>query len=165
MNTTMMARTLLASALALALSACGGGGGGGNTRSDAPPSSPPPTSPPPPPPPSPPPPPQPAIDAHLVLINAQGIAAAGHDGSGVRIGIVDSGVNRNQPSLQGRVIANYNYVDPRANNLAVDDVVGHGTTVAQLAAGKPFGTWPGGVAQNAQIVSARIIADEEPTDA
>jgi len=166
MNRTMMARTLLASALALALSACGGGGGGGNTRSDAPPPSPPPASPPPPPPPpvSPPPPPQPAIDAHLALINAQGLAASGHDGSGVRIGVVDSGVNRNQPSLQGRVIANYNYLDPRANNLAVDDVVGHGTTVAQLAAGKPFGNWPGGVAQNALIVSARIIADKAPTD-
>lgn len=160
-----MARTLLASALALALSACGGGGGGGNTRSDAPPVSPPPTSPPPPvSPPPPPPPPQPAIDAHLALIHANGLAASGHDGSGVRIGFVDSGVNRNHPALQGRVVADYIYVDPKTNNTAVDDVVGHGTTVAQLAAGRPVGSWPGGVAQGAQIVSARIIADESPKD-
>lgn len=171
MNKAVLARTtLLASALALALSACGGGGGGGNTRSDSPPTSPP-VSPPPPPPPTsppppttPPPPPQPAVNAHLSLINAQNLALNGQDGSGVRIGVVDSGVNRNHPALQGRVVANYTYLDPRTNNTAVDDVVGHGTTVAQLAAGKAFGAWPGGVAPGAQIVSARIIADEAPED-
>ena len=169
MNKVVLARTsLLASALAMVLSGCGGGGGGSNTRPDAPPTTPPvspPVSPPvTPPPTSPPPPPQPAIDAHLSLINAQTAAMNGHDGSGVRIGIVDSGVNRNHPALAGRVVANFTYVDPRVNNTAIDDVVGHGTTVAQLAAGKPFGRWPGGVAQGAQIVSARIIADKEPED-
>ena len=100
----------------------------------------------------------------MALINAQGLAANGNDGSGVRIGIVDSGVNRNHPALQGRVIANYTYLDPRTNNTAIDDVVGHGTTVAQLAAGKAFGNWPGGVAPGALIVSARIIADKAPED-
>lgn len=167
MDKAVLAKTtLLASALAVALSACGGGGGGGNTRSDPPPTAPPVSPPPPtsPPPTSPPPPPQPAINAHLSLIHALDAAPNGYTGAGVRIGIVDSGVNRNHPALQGRVIANYNYLDPRTNNLAVDDVVGHGTTVAQLAAGSAFGSWPGGVAPGAQIVSARIIADKEPED-
>jgi uncharacterized protein with beta-barrel porin domain len=104
------------------------------------------------------------MDAHLVLIDAVGLAASGHTGAGLRIGVVDTGVNRNHPALQGRVVANYNYVDPATNNLAIDDVVGHGTTVAQLAAGTPFGNWPGGVAQGAQIVSARIINDKAPDD-
>ncbi len=36
--------------------------------------------------------------------------------------------------------------------------------MAQLAAGKAFGAWPGGVAPGAQIVSARIIADKAPED-
>ncbi|KRG46775.1 hypothetical protein ARC20_04870 [Stenotrophomonas panacihumi] len=168
MNKAVLAKTtLLASALAVALSACGGGGGGGNTRSDPPPTAPPVSPPPPPtspPPTSPPPPPQPAINAHLSLINALDAASGGYTGAGVRIGVVDSGVNRNHPALRGRVVANYNYLDPKTNNLAVDDVVGHGTTVAQLAAGSAFGSWPGGVAPGAQIVSARIIADKEPED-
>jgi uncharacterized protein with beta-barrel porin domain len=168
MNKAVWAKTtLLASALAVALSACGGGGGGGNTRSDPPPTAPPVSPPPPPtspPPTSPPPPPQPAINAHLSLINALDAASNGYTGAGVRIGVVDSGVNRNHPALQGRVVANFNYLDPRTNNLAVDDVVGHGTTVAQLAAGRAFGSWPGGVAPGAQIVSARIIADKAPED-
>nr|WP_244292426.1 S8 family serine peptidase [Xanthomonas hyacinthi] len=45
----------------------------------------------------------------------------------------------------------------------MDDVDGHGTTVAQLAAGKAVGAWPGGIAPGAQIVSARIIGDPRPT--
>lgn len=157
MRSMLMGRNVLAASMALALAACGGGGGG--TKSNPPPVNPPPTSPPPtstt---------PQPAMDAHLALTNARAAQAAGFTGAGIRIGVVDSGVMRNHPALAGRVVANFNYVDPRKNNLAVDDVVGHGTTVAQLAAGAATGQWPGGIAPGAQIVSARIINDERPTD-
>ncbi|HBK45796.1 MAG TPA: autotransporter domain-containing protein [Xanthomonadaceae bacterium] len=169
MNEVFLARTLLAAALALVLGACGGGGGGGGVRSDPPPSTTPPSPPPTDPPPTDPPPtttptPQPSFDAHLRLVNAQQAHDAGHTGAGYRIGVVDTGVNRNHPALQGRVVANYSYVDPRFNNLGIDDVVGHGTTVAQLAAGAAVGAWPGGVAPGAQVVSARIINDESPKD-
>ncbi|MCW5581823.1 MAG: S8 family serine peptidase [Luteimonas sp.] len=80
------------------------------------------------------------------------------------MGIVDSGVNRNHPALRGRVLANLAYISSSSNNLSVDDVVGHGTAVAQIAAGKPFGQWPGGIAPGAGIVSARIISDKPPVD-
>ncbi len=156
MNNAPWVRNALAASLALALSACGGGGGTKTT----PPVAPPPTTPPP----STPSTPQPAMDAHLALTNAQAAQAAGFNGAGIRIGIVDSGVMRNHPALAGRVLANYSYIDPRRNNLSIDDVVGHGTAVAQLAAGAATGSWPGGVAPGAQIVSARIINDERPKD-
>lgn len=168
MKQVVIGRSALAAALALALSACGGGGS--NVRGDLEPSPPPtqPPSPPPTTPPSPPPTtaptPQPAIDAHLAIVQAGPAQSAGWTGAGVRIGIVDSGVNREHPALSGRVLANYTYVDPRVNNVNVDDVVGHGTVVAELAAGRRVGSWPGGVASEAQIVSARIIADKRPVD-
>ncbi len=156
MRSTFRGHNALAASMALALAACGGGGG---SKSSPPPPNPPPTSPPPtttt---------PQPAMDAHLALTNARAAQAAGFTGAGIRIGVVDSGVMRNHPTLAGRVVANFSYVDPRRNNLAVDDVVGHGTTVAQLAAGAAAGQWPGGIAPGAQIVSARIINDERPKD-
>ncbi|MCU1134539.1 autotransporter serine protease [Stenotrophomonas maltophilia] len=164
MERTMMVRSALASALAMALTACGGGGGGGNVRIDPPPTTPtPPTTPPPT---TPPPakPQEPAFDAHLSVTNARAAQAAGLTGQGVRIGIVDSGVQRNAVALNGRVVANLNYIDPARNNLQVDDVVGHGTAVASLAAGASVGSWPGGIAPGAQIVSARIIADKPPVD-
>lgn len=123
-----------------------------------PPTTPPPTTPPPAKP------QEPAFDAHLSVTNARAAQAAGLTGQGVRIGIVDSGVQRNAVALNGRVLANFNYIDPARNNLAVDDVVGHGTAVASLAASAAVGTWPGGIAPGAQIVSARIISDKPPTD-
>ncbi len=159
MNRGMM-RCGLAGSVALVLVACGGGGG---TKSTPPPSAPtaPPTTPPKPDPPKT---PQPAFDAHLALTNTPAARALGLTGKGVRIGVVDSGVMRNHPALAGRVVANFNYVGSPPNNLAIDDVVGHGTTVAQLAAGAAVGGWPGGIAPGAEIVSARIIADKAPTD-
>ena len=164
-----VARSLLAVAiattLATGLAACGGGGGG-NLRSGSPTA--PPVSPPPPPPPpsSPPPPPlvQPPIDAHLTLTHATAAERQGYTGAGYRIGVIDTGVNRNHPALAGRVAANLTYVSASRNDLSVDDKVGHGTTVSLLAAGAAYGSWPGGVAPGASIVSARIINDERPTD-
>ncbi|WP_426803090.1 S8 family serine peptidase [Xanthomonas campestris] len=171
MKKTDVARTVLASALAVALTACGGGGGGGGIRPSTP-TAPPPTSPPPlPPPTSPPPPPpvtaptpEPAIDAHLTLTNARAAQALGFTGAGYRIGVIDSGINANHPALQGRVSDSFIYVDPRNNNVAVGDVVGHGTVVAELAAGRAVGQWPGGIAPGAGLVSARIISDRAPVD-
>ncbi|WP_312913645.1 S8 family serine peptidase [Stenotrophomonas sp.] len=153
MESRTAVRNALASALALGLVACGGGSG---TRSDPPPTVP--TTPPAPTT------PQPAWDAHLALTNAGPAKEAGLTGKGYRIGVIDSGVMRNHPTLAGRVVANYNAVSSPPNNLAIDDVVGHGTTVAQLAAGNAAGSWPGGIAPGAEIVSVRIIADESPKD-
>ncbi len=164
MKHVVIRRAVLVSALAVALSACGGGGGGSNVRVDTPttPTTPPPTTPTPTPTPTRP--AEPAINAHLTITQAGAAHSAGLTGAGLKIGVVDSGVMRNHPTLAGRVVANYNYVDPRANNLNIDDVVGHGTSVAELAAGKAVGSWPGGIAPGADIVSARIIADKAPAD-
>ncbi len=180
-------------ALTLMLSACGGGGGGGNIVQPAP-APPPPTGGTPSVPadssltrPLPPTMPgtaaplvfaDPSVNQHLILTNAAGALAEMPKGSGVTIGFVDSGVNTRHVTLAGRVTRNFIRVNPDANNTSVDDVVGHGTTVASLAAGRPVtgnyvnesgatvGTarWGGGIAQNATIVSSRIIADKAPED-
>ena len=46
------------------------------------------------------------------------------------------------------------------------DVVAAGNIgcITQIAAGTAFGQWPGGIAPGADLVSARIISDEPPTD-
>ena len=157
-------RTALACALSTALVACGGGGSGSGLTIPTPPPlvvspKPPDTT-------NPPPtvqPPNPAYSGHLVDTNTAAAHQAGFTGKGVRIGFLDSGIQRNHPALKDRVVANLNYVGP-GNNLSVDDVDGHGTAIAQTAAGRPFGTWPGGIAQDAELVSARIISDKPPAD-
>ena len=144
--------------LALGLSACGGGGG--NTRPSPPAPAPAPAPAPPPASTAPPPP----IDAQLTLTNTNAAHAAGYTGTGVTIGVVDTGVTSTHPALAGRVIKELTYVNPATNNLKVDDVNGHGTYVAEIAAGKPFGQLVGGIAPGASIVSARIIDDSAPDD-
>ncbi|TYT24970.1 S8 family serine peptidase [Luteimonas viscosa] len=158
-----VSRLTVALWIGLALGACGGGGGA--TRPDPPPLAPPPI-PPPEPPPGPPvvEDPNPDFSHHLTWTGADAAQEAGWSGEGIRIGVIDSGVNRDHPALAGRVVDNLTYIDPNANDLSVDDVVGHGTAVAQIIAGQAFGQWPGGVAPGAEIVSARIISDEPPED-
>lgn len=107
---------------------------------------------------------QPAMDAHLKLTGADQAIAAGYKGTGITIGVVDTGVRRDHPTLNGRVTQSFVHVDGSQNDLTVDDSKGHGTTVASLAAGSAYGQWPGGVAQNAKIISSRIIADKTPDD-
>ncbi|RDI99918.1 autotransporter domain-containing protein [Dyella solisilvae] len=108
--------------------------------------------------------PTPPSDAQLSLTNTYAARSAGFDGTGVTIGVVDSGVMRNHPALAGRVAQNLVYIDPSSNNLSIDDVIGHGTWVAEVAAGNSFGKFAGGVAPGATLVSARIISDKAPDD-
>jgi autotransporter-associated beta strand protein len=183
---THLLPALLPCVIAVTLAACGGGSS--NVKSTPIPSTPPPTTPPPTTPPptgseftptvshdtslvvAPPSVPTlaaasvlPQYSTHLELTNAAGALGAGLTGQGVTIGFVDSGVNRDHPALSGRVTRHFIHVSS-ANNTSVDDVVGHGTVVAQMAAGKGSGNWGGGVAQSAGIVSSRIIADRRPED-
>jgi autotransporter-associated beta strand protein len=145
-------RLACAVGMALSLAACGGGGGGGVKPT---PAAPPPASTAPPPPP---------LDAQLSITNTYAAHTAGYTGAGVTIGVVDSGIMRSNPTVSGRVTQELVYVDPTANNTSIDDVVGHGTWVSEIAAGTAFGKFPGGIAPGASLVSARIISDTEPKD-
>ncbi len=140
--------------LALGLSACGGGG---STKSPAPAPTPTPT-------PSSANVPNPPINAQLALTNTYAAQKQGYTGAGITIGVVDSGIMASNPTVAGRVYQEQIYVDPTQNNTSIDDVVGHGTWVSEIAAGVPFAQFAGGIAPGAGLVSARIIADNAPDD-
>ncbi|OJY62136.1 MAG: transporter, partial [Rhodanobacter sp. 68-29] len=106
----------------------------------------------------------PPLDAQLSITNTYAAHNQGYTGTGVVIGVVDSGIMRSNPAVAGRVTQELVYVDPTANNTKVDDVVGHGTWVSEIAAGTGFGKFPGGIAPGASLVSARIISDTPPKD-
>lgn len=100
----------------------------------------------------------------LVVVNAGESLALGATGSGVGIGVLDSGVRTNHPALGSRVAYNGFYLNPANNNRNVDYVLEHGTAVALTAAGAATGRWPGGVAPAATIVSGRFLSDNPPGD-
>jgi len=153
------------SALALLTTGCGGGGG------TKPTTTPPPTTSPPVPPPTTPPPPPPArytgpADNHIVPINADRAQAAGFTGAGVGIGIVDSGANRALPSLSTAVVWYRNYMPSDSSSPVFadptrDDVFGHGTIAAQVAAGRQSPGFRGGVAPGASLFIARTCRDAQ----
>ncbi|OOG39191.1 autotransporter serine protease [Rhodanobacter sp. C05] len=139
--------------VALSLGGCGGGGSSNvkpTPSAPAPPSS---SSV-----------PQPPLDAQLSITHTYVAHNQGYTGAGVIIGVVDTGIMASNPALAGRVLKELTYVDPSTNNLSIDDVVGHGTWVSEIAAGAPFGQFPGGIAPGADLVSARIIADNAGDD-
>lgn len=143
--------------------ACGGGGGGGVNSTPTPVPSPTPTPVPvPTPSPTPTPTPTPTPSAYdtgeyratagAVSMNAVTAYDHGGTGAGIKVGIVDSGLDIASDQFVGRV-------DPVSANVAggstYDDEDGHGTAVAFTAAGLRNGTGSQGVAFNATIIVAR----------
>lgn len=75
-------------------------------------------------------------------------------GSGVKIAVLDSGVDGTHPDLAAQMVAGWNFVD---NNSNTADVNGHGTAVAGAAAAATNnGAGVAGVAGGAKIMPVRI---------
>src|SRR5437764_743178 len=157
MSKAISGSTAYAVVLAFSLSACAGGGGGGGPSPALPVvPTPTPTPPPPPPPPPPPTPPPPGTnydtaeyEASNYAVTANAISAynAGATGTGVKIGIVDSGINPNLAEFTGRI-------DPASGDATdsgrgVSDEGGHGTAVSAVAAAARNG-------QNAYLMAVGV---------
>ena len=94
------------------------------------------------------------VQWNLALIGAETAFRQGCLGSGIRVGVMDSGVNPH-PDLAGRLVEGHNYMNDAADPDDASDYYGHGTRVAGLvaAAGEDgfIGTAPG-----AQIVPLKV---------
>ncbi|MGW1589347.1 S8 family serine peptidase [Streptomyces sp. NPDC002386] len=75
-------------------------------------------------------------------------------GKGVKVAVIDSGVNPNTPSLKGQVLADE--VPKKVGYRATDDYTGHGTSMAELIAGTGAGGGLKGLAPGAKIVPYRV---------
>ncbi|MEV6850855.1 type VII secretion-associated serine protease mycosin [Actinoplanes sp. NPDC051411] len=81
-------------------------------------------------------------------------------GAGVRVAVIDSGVDADTPALRGRVAAGADFLhhDPDGRQ----DCNGHGTEVASLIAGRPVGdSGFQGLAPGATIVPVRVTEEED----
>jgi subtilisin family serine protease len=80
-------------------------------------------------------------------------------GEGVKIAVLDSGVNPNTPSLKGQVLADE--VPKSVAYGATKDFHGHGTTIAELIVGTGAGGGIKGLAPGAKVVPYRVQLFEE----
>jgi len=98
------------------------------------------------------------LDDAVPLVGAPRVWDAGFTGRGVKVAILDTGLDAAHPDFTGRVAAYRDFVDPRATGGPIDPN-GHGTHVAGIAAGSGVaggGRWRG-VAPEAEIIVARVL--------
>ena len=88
------------------------------------------------------------------IINAPLVWNQGYDGSEVNISILDTGIDDTHPDLVGKVIAEEDFT----NDGTTDDLHGHGTHCAGIAAGKyNTATNVTGVAPGATLINAKVL--------
>ncbi|MEW2259377.1 S8 family peptidase [Streptomyces sp. NPDC047869] len=98
-----------------------------------------------------------ALDKSVPQIGAPAAWAAGYTGKGVKVAVLDTGVDATHPDLKDQVI------DARNFTTAADatDHYGHGTHVASIVAGtgaKSGGKYKG-VAPDARILNGKVLDD------
>ncbi|PPK64681.1 S8 family serine peptidase [Actinokineospora auranticolor] len=92
----------------------------------------------------------PDLDRSTAQIGAPAAWQAGLTGAGIKVAVVDTGVDETHPDLAGREIAQANFTDEDQV-----DRVGHGTHVASIIAGG--GAKYRGVANGAKILDAKVL--------
>ncbi|WBB68337.1 S8 family serine peptidase [Micromonospora sp. WMMD812] len=100
---------------------------------------------------------QPTLDVSVPLTGAPKAWQAGWTGAGVKVGVIDTGVDQTHPDLAGRVAAAENFTAD-ADTL---DRVGHGTHVASTIAGTAAASQGRyqGMAPDATLYSAKVCTE------
>ncbi|NUT53315.1 MAG: S8 family serine peptidase, partial [Saccharothrix sp.] len=95
---------------------------------------------------------KPLLDRSTTQIGAPTAWQAGYTGKGVKVAVVDSGVDQTNPDLAGQEIAQRDFTE----DAEPVDLVGHGTHVAATVAGN--GPKYRGVAPDARIIDAKVCS-------
>ncbi|MGW2051857.1 S8 family serine peptidase [Streptomyces sp. NPDC001858] len=99
-----------------------------------------------------------SLDTSVPQIGAPTAWAAGYDGTGVKVAVLDTGVDTTHPDLADQVIAEQDF----SGSSGPGDKFGHGTHVASTVAGtgaKSGGKYKG-VAPGAELLNGKVLNDE-----
>ncbi len=100
---------------------------------------------------------RPAMAASAAQIGAPEAWAAGYDGAGVRVAVLDSGADLNHPDLAGRIKESASFVPGET----VQDGNGHGTHVASTVGGSGAASDGAekGIAYGAELLVGKVLGD------
>ncbi|MFZ8957930.1 MAG: S8 family serine peptidase [Pseudohongiellaceae bacterium] len=98
-----------------------------------------------------------AYNDMLSSINPLSLNNYGYTGSGVRVAVVDSGIDANHPEFNGRTIYGYDFASSSSGYAR--DENGHGSHVASIIAGERDGYGMRGVAYDATLYSYKVDND------
>ena len=102
----------------------------------------------------------PLFGDHLIEIGATTAWSRGWTGEGINIAIFDSGIDTDHSEFSGKIIATKCFTDECSlGTETIEDVNGHGTHVAGLAAAALDGVGTTGVAPDAKLIIGKIGND------
>ncbi len=93
------------------------------------------------------------LDVSVPQIGAPSVWDAGVDGTGAKVAVLDTGIDKGHPDLAGKVVAEQNFTD----DASTVDGNGHGTHVASIVAGNG-GTYKG-VAPGADLMVGKVLTN------
>ncbi|MFE7353483.1 S8 family serine peptidase [Streptomyces sp. NPDC057543] len=99
-----------------------------------------------------------SLDKSVPQIGVPAVWKAGYTGKGVKIAVLDSGVDATHPDLKGQILATKNF----SASSDTKDRVGHGTHVSSIVAGtgaKSGGKFKG-VAPDAKLLEGKVLDDD-----
>jgi subtilisin family serine protease len=105
----------------------------------------------------------PELDASwgVAHIGAGDVHAAGNVGAGIKIGVIDTGIDCNHPDLVGVCAGGYDFYN---NDSDPNDDYGHGTAVAGILAAQMNGFGVVGVAPGAQLYAYKVLGADGSGD-
>ena len=92
-------------------------------------------------------------------INAESVHASGTTGKGVRVGIIDSGIDYTHPDLKDNYIDGKNFISRGRPSNDPIDVYGHGTHVAGTVCASMNGWGAVGVAPSCDLYALKVLND------
>ncbi|WP_328967982.1 S8 family serine peptidase [Streptomyces sp. NBC_00239] len=100
---------------------------------------------------------QASLERSTKQVNATAAWAAGYDGKGTKVAVLDTGSDLGHPDLKGRIAAAENFTDSDT----AEDRQGHGThTISTVGgSGAASGGAKKGVAPGAQLLSGKVLND------
>ncbi|WP_405671269.1 S8 family peptidase [Streptomyces sp. NBC_01530] len=103
-----------------------------------------------------------SLDKSVPQIGAPAAWAKGYDGKGVKVAVLDSGLDSSHPDLKGQVLAAKNF----SSSATTEDRQGHGTHVASTIAGTgaESGGRYKGVAPGAKLLIGKVLDDKGQGD-
>lgn len=98
------------------------------------------------------------VDSWGVLRIGSNVAASrGYKGAGIKVAIVDSGIDYNHPDLKDNYRGGYDFVNNTTDPID-DDFQSHGTHVAGIIAARDNGTGVVGVAPEASLYAVKVFS-------
>jgi len=102
------------------------------------------------------------VKYELQVINAAKVWEKGYYGDGIKVAVIDSGIDTDHPEFAGRILDGKDYTTKEEGSdeePSIEDTFSHGTCVAGMIVAAHNGLWVKGIAPDVKIVPLKVTND------